>query len=107
MEGGYTGAREYTVFDYESTRINDVHAASLPPNPAVQKVKLMNRTISLLALLSITALAQGAPAPAPSAGEAAAPPAGGTATTSTTKGGATKKEKPTAPPEASKAPEKK
>lgn len=66
----------------------------------------MNRTLSLLALLSLSAFAEGAPAPAPAAGEPAAPPAGGTATTATAKGTGTKKEKPATPPEAAKAPEK-
>lgn len=59
----------------------------------------MKRALSLIALLSLPAFAQGAPAPAPApaAGDAAAPPAGGTATTSTQKGSGTKKEKPVAP----------
>jgi hypothetical protein len=61
----------------------------------------MNRTaLSLLALLSIPAFAEGpapAPAPAASAGDAAAPPTNGAATTATPRGSGTKKEKPAAP----------
>lgn len=62
----------------------------------------MNRSLSLLALLSLSAFAQGVP----DAGEAPPPPATGAAT-STNKGSGTKKEKPVTPPEATKAPEKK
>lgn len=66
----------------------------------------MHRTLSLLALLSLPAFAQTAPAPQNTDSGAVTPPPSGTATTATTKGTGTKKEKP-APPAESKPADKK